>query len=210
MQRPPPNRQAPHSPEDIVRVLLRQYIRVLRKPSVAIFTEEMGKASWNLVGVHILGWMTILGICGLLAALIKALVLSLTESLDLVGLGSIFGLTLLLALAIPALLLIDTVLVYLIAKAFRGRGTLSTQSYTCLLFQIPLSAISSLLTFIPGVGILLGVAFGFVAFIYGMMVQVFAIMAVHRLDARTATIVVFIPAAVTLALAWFLAAFVIA
>ncbi len=188
-QKPPTGRQGPRTLEEILRTLPRQYIKVLSGPSIATFSEEMGRATWSLVGVQILGWMTILGICGLLIVLIKALVLGLTGSLDLIGLGSTFGLTLLLPLLIPMLLLVDTILVYLLARAFGGRGTLSAQSYTCLLFQIPLSTIGSLLTFIPSV------------------LQVFAVIAVHRLDARTAVVTVFIPAVITLTLTLFLIAF---
>jgi len=199
-QKPPPGRQRLHTLEEVLRALPRQYIKVLSGPSIGTFSEEMGRATWSLVGVQILGWMTFLGICGLLIILIKTLVLGLTGSLDLIGLGSTFGLTLLLALFIPMLLLVDTVLVYLLARSFGGRGTLAVQSYTCLLFQIPLSTIGSLLTFIPTVGILLGIVFGFGAFIYGMLLQIFAVIAVHRLDVRTAVVTIFIPALITLTL----------
>ena len=207
-QKSPPGRQGPHTLEEILRTLPCQYIKVLRSPSIATFSEEMGSATWSLVGVQILGWMTFLGICGLLIILIKALGLGITGSVDLTGLGATFGRALLLALLIPMLLLVDTVLVYLLARAFGGRGTLAVQSYTCLLFQIPLSTIGSLLAFIPTVGILLGIVFGFGAFIYGMLLQIFAIIAVHRLDARTAVVTVFIPALVTLTLTWLLIAFI--
>jgi Yip1 domain len=207
-QTPPPGRKGPHTLEEVLRALPRQYIKVLRRPSIATFSEEMGSATWSLVGAQILGWMTCLGICGLLIILIKALVLGLTGSLDLTGLGSTFGLTLLLALLIPMLLLVDTVLVYLLARAFGGRGTLAVQSYACLLFQIPLSTIGSLLAFIPSVGIFLCLVFGFGAFIYGMLLQIFAVIAVHRLDARTAVVTIFIPALVTLTLTWLLIAFI--
>ncbi len=204
MQQPPPGRQGASSLEDIVRILPRQYIKVLRRPSIVSFREEVARASWSLVGVQILGWMTVLGICGLLILLIRALVLIFTGNLDLTGLVSTFGLTLLLAVLIPILLLIDLVLVHLIARAFGGRGTLVAQSYTCLLFQIPLSTVGTILTFIPRVGIVLGIVFGFVAFIYGLLLQVFAVVAVQRLDARTAVATVFIPAVITLTLAWLL------
>jgi len=179
---------------------------VLSNPSIVTFTEEMRGATWRLVGVQILGWMTLLSICGLLIVLIRALILILTTSLDLAGIGSTIGLTLLQALLVPMLLLIDTMLVFLLARVFGGRGTLVVQSYTCLLFQIPLSTIVSILTFIPGVGIVLAILFGFVVFIYGMLLQIFAVTAVHRLDVRTAVATVFIPAVITLILTWVLIA----
>ncbi len=208
MQRLPPNWQDSQSLENIFRALPRRYIKVLSKPSVAAFSAEASQAEWHLVGIHILGWMTMLVIFGLLTVFIRALVLGLTGSLDFIsGLGFTFGLTLVLALFIPTFLLVDAILTYLMARAFGGRGTLSAQAYTSLLFQIPLSTIGCLLAFIPSVGILLGTLFGFGAFIYSMMLQVFATMAVHRLDARTATATVFIAAVVVLLLAWFFGAF---
>jgi hypothetical protein len=197
-QRPPPDIQGPYTLEEIMRVLPRQYIKVLSRPSIAAFTEEMSKATWRLVWVQLLGWMTLLVICGLLILLIRALFLIFTASFDLVGLASTFALTLLLALIIPMLLLVNTVLVYLLARAFGGRGTLGVQSYTCLLFQIALSALVSILSFIPTIGIALGIFFGFGAFLYGLLLQIFAIIAVHRLDARSAVAAVFISAVITL------------
>jgi hypothetical protein len=199
-QRPPPGRQGPDTLEEIVRVLLRQYIKVLRRPSIATFSEEMGRATWRLVWMQILGWMTILGICGLLILLIRALILIFTASIDIVGLSSTFVLTLLFAIIIPLLLLIDTMLVYLFARAFGGRGTLAVQSYTCLLFQIPLSTIGSILSFLPVVGIVLAIFCGFGVFLYGILLQVFAVIAVHHVDARTAVATVFISAVLILLL----------
>jgi hypothetical protein len=208
MRRPPPNWQGSQSLEDVLRALPRRYAKVLSKPSVAAFSAEARQAEWHLVGIHVLGWMTMLGIFGLLTLFIRALVLGLTGSLDdLSGLGFTFGLTLVLTLFIPTFLLVDAVLTYLLARAFGGRGTLPAQIYTGLLFQIPLSTVSCFLAFIPTVGILLGTLFGFGAFIYSMMLQLFATMAVHRLDARTATATVFVPAVVVLLLVWLFFAF---
>src|SRR5437588_11261297 len=39
------------------RALPRQYFRVLTKPSVVTFAKEMGKASWNM------GWVQLIGLC---------------------------------------------------------------------------------------------------------------------------------------------------
>ena len=41
------------------RALPRQYFRVLTKPSVVTFAKEMGKASWNMVWVQLIGLGTI-------------------------------------------------------------------------------------------------------------------------------------------------------
>jgi hypothetical protein len=55
---------------------------------------------------------------------------------------------------------------------------------------------------IPIAGILLGTFFAFGAFIYGMVLQIYAVIAVHRVDVRTAVAAVFIPATITLVLTW--------
>jgi hypothetical protein len=82
-------------------------------------------------------------------------------------------------------------LVYLLAKAFNGGGTFLTQSYTSLLFQAPLGVLSGILGLVPYFGLL-----SFAVFIYGIVLQVFALMAVHRLSGGKATAVVFLPAAI--------------
>lgn len=196
------DKQAPDSIEAIVRILPRQYLRVLSKPSVATFAQELGNAGWDIVYVQLLGWIIVFALLALLVILIASLVLGIVGNLNFTVLATTFGLIISLALFIPTLLLIGTALTHLIARAFGGHGTFLVQLYASLLFQIPLSAIASLLMLIPTVGILLGILFAFGAFIYGMVLQVYAVMAVHRVDARTAVAAVFIPATIALILTW--------
>jgi hypothetical protein len=82
-------------------------------------------------------------------------------------------------------------LVYLLAKAFYGQGTFLTQSYTSLLFQAPLGVLSGILGLVPYLGLL-----STAVFTYGIVLQVFALMATHRLSGGKATAVVFLPAAI--------------
>ena len=70
------------------------------------------------------------------------------------------------------------------------------QSYTDLLFSVPLGILSALVTRVPLLGGL--VAFG--AGIYTIILHIFSIMAVHRLSGGKATAVVLIPAGVVLLL----------
>jgi hypothetical protein len=196
------DKQAPDSIEAIVRILPRQYLRVLSKPSVATFAQELGNAGWGIVYVQLLGWIVAFALLGLLVILIASLVLGIVGNLNFTVLATTFGLIISLALFIPTLLLIGTVLTHLIARAFGGHGTFLVQLYASLLFQMPLSAIASLLMLIPTAGILLGIVFAFGAFIYGMVLQLYAVIAVHRLNARTAVAAVFIPATIALILTW--------
>lgn len=197
-QEPIPNKQVPQSLEEVVYALLRQYFKVLSKPAVASFNAEMDKAEWGLVWVQLLGFIIALGIFGLVLVLISSLVLSLAGTLDFIALGSSFGLMLLRALLLSLVLVVGDVFTYVTARFFGGRGTLLTHTYSLLLFQVPLSTLAILLLLIPGIGTFLGVLCGVGALIYGMVLQVFMIMAVHRLDARSAIAAVFVPAVVGL------------
>ncbi len=197
-----PDKQAPDSIEAIIRILPRQYLRVLSEPSVATFAQELGNAGWGTVYVQLLGWIIVFALLGLLVVLIASLVLGIIGNLNFTVLATTFGLIISLALFIPTLLLIGIALTHLIARAFGGHGTFLVQLYASLLFQIPLSAIASLLMLIPTAGILLGILFGFGAFIYGMVLQIYAVIAVHRVDARAAVAAVFVPATIALILTW--------
>ncbi len=99
-------------------------------------------------------------------------------------------------IAVPVSFFILVGIQYLIAKAFQGEGRFLTQSYTTLLYQVPIYAASYVLGLIPILG---GIA-GFALYIYSIVLNVFSIMAVHRLSGGKATAVVLIPIAVLLLL----------
>lgn len=199
-QEPILNKQAPHSLEEVINTLLRQYFKVLSKPSVASFSTEMHKAEWSLVWIQFVGLIIVFAIFGLLIVLISTIVLSITDNLDFIALASHFGLILLLALLVSIVLIASDILTYVTARFFGGRGTLLNHTHSLLLFQVPLCTIALLLTLIPGAGTFLAVLFGLAALVYGVVLQVFMVIAVHRLDARNAVATVFIPLAVGLLL----------
>ncbi len=190
-----PPQQAPRSIGQALQELPNQYIRVLTKPSPQTFAEEMGKADWAIVWIQIL----ILAIIGTVLALIRgaiglagssfvtnnnfnpASIAALTVS------GSTFSF-----IAVPVSFFIVVGIQYLLAKAFRGEGNFLKQGYTYLLFDVPITIVSYLLGFIPFLG---GIA-GFALFIYGIVLNIFSIMAVHRLSGGKASAVVLIPVAV--------------
>ena len=203
-----PPQQAPRSIGQAIQELPNQYIRVLTKPSAQTFAEEMGKADWGMVWIQLLIWALIGTILGLIGSAIglasssfvrnntfnPASIIALTVS------GSTFSF-----IAVPVTFFIVVGIQYLLAKAFKGQGNFLTQGYTYLLFEVPISIVSYLLGFIPILG---GIA-GFALAIYGIVLNVFAIMAVHRLSGGKAVGVVLIPIAVLFLLV-FLCAFAIA
>jgi Yip1 domain len=203
-----PPQQAPRSIGQAIQELPNQYIKVLTKPSAQTFAEEMGKADWGIVWVQILIWALAGTILGLIRGAIglagssfvsnnafnPAAILALTVS------GSIFSF-----ISVPVSFFILVGIQYLLAKAFQGQGKFLTQSYTTVLYEVPIYIASYILGFIPILG---GIA-GFALLIYGIVLNVFSIMAVHRLSGGKATGVVLIPIAVLFLLV-FLCAFVIA
>ncbi|HEX6557205.1 MAG TPA: Yip1 family protein [Ktedonobacteraceae bacterium] len=189
-----PGLQAPRPLGEEIKELPRQYINVLTKPGVATFAAEMGKASWRMVWVQLLGWGVISTILGFIAqAIFTSISYRFAGSLSpeaiqaLSANGASYG----GIIGVPLGFFIWMGLVYLLAKAFQGQGTFLTQSYATLLFQVPLGILGSILGLFPYFGLL-----GLAVFIYGIVLQVFALMATHRLSGGKATAVVFLPAAV--------------
>ena len=187
-----PPQQAPRSIGQAIQELPNQYIKVVTKPSAQTFAEEMGKADWAMVWIQLLG-LAILGtILGLIRAAIGLAGSSFVNSgrfdpaaiLALSVSGSTFSF-----ISVPLAFFILVGIQYLLAKAFQGQGTFLAQGYTTLLFQVPIYIVSYILGFIPILG---GIA-GLALLIYSWVLNVFAIMAVHRLSGGKASAVVFIP-----------------
>jgi hypothetical protein len=205
----PPPQTAPLPLGEAIRQLPNQYIKVLTRPSAATFAEERGKAAWNIVWVQLIIYAIAAAVLGYLALLISPNQFSTAGSSTLnpgmiqaISLSAGFGLILL----VPIGFFISVGIYYLIAKAFGGQGTFLVQSYTTLLYGVPIGILSSVLRLIPILGALAAFALG----IYGIVLQVFAIMAVHRLSGGKATAVVLIPVAVVLVLACVLVIIIIA
>ncbi len=205
----PPVQAAPLPLGEAIRQLPNQYIRVLTKPSAATFAEEQGKAAWNIVWIQLIIYAIAAAVLGYLAILISPNQFSTAGSSTLnpgmvqaISLSAGFGLILL----VPIFFFIGVGIYYLIAKAFGGQGTFLAQSYTTLLYGVPIGILSSVLRLIPILGSLAAIALG----IYGIVLQVFAIMAVHRLSGGKATAVVLIPVAIAFVLVCVLVIIIIA
>ncbi|MGZ3618375.1 MAG: YIP1 family protein [Ktedonobacteraceae bacterium] len=190
-----PPQQAPRSIGQAIQELPNQYIRVLTKPSRLTFEGEMGKADWAMVWIQLLIWAVVGTIIGLIGSALRLATSSIIGSgganfnsiLALTASGNTFAF-----ISVPITFFILVGIQYLLAKAFKGEGNFLTQGYTTLLFEVPIYILSYLLGLIPILG---GIA-GFALLIYGWVLNVFAIMAVHRLSGGKASAVVFIPIAV--------------
>ncbi len=93
---------------------------------------------------------------------------------------------------IPIFFFIGMGIIYGLAKAFGGQGTFLQQCYATLLYEVPLGILDSLVALIPIAGGFIAIAIG----IYQIVLQIFSIMAVHKLSGGKATAVVLIPVAV--------------
>jgi hypothetical protein len=189
---------------EAISQLPNQYIKVLTKPSAFTFASEMGKANWDIVWVQLIASAIITGFLGYIRTFIPGTLFTYNYSSSESALSSSVLQTMALTSAslasliiIPVSFFIGQGIVYLLAKAFGGTGTFLRQGYTYLLISVPLGIISSALGLIPFLG---GVA-AFGLGIYGIILQIFSLMAVHRLSGGKATAVVLIPIAILIVLA---------
>jgi hypothetical protein len=164
--------------------LPQRYLNALVKPSVTTYTADKGNASWSLVWIQLLAWAILDAMLGLLVNVIYppatsttfSKLFSLTTSIGLIG-------------VVPLLFFLLMGIVYLVAKAFGGQGTFLEQCNSSLYIQAPLGIFSKLLALIPVVGRVLNSVLS----LYGIVLQVFVIMAVHRLSRGKAIVTILIP-----------------
>lgn len=164
--------------------LPQRYFNAVVKPSLATYTADKGSASWSLVWIQLLAWAILDAMLGLLVNLIYppatgttfSRLFSLATSLGLIG-------------VVPLLFFILMGIVYFLARAFGGQGTFLEQCNSSLYIQAPLGIFSKLLALIPVVGRILNSVLS----LYGIVLQVFVIMAVHHLSRGKAIATILIP-----------------
>ena len=178
--------------------LFNQYLKITTKPGAQSFAEEQGKADWGIIWIQLL----IVGVLGSLIGLARsALGMALMFSSSggsgmtpaaLIGSVAAGSASVGSIISVIVGFFIVVGIQYLLAKAFKGTGDFKQQAYGYLLFYAPLTIISYILGLIP----ILGGIIGFALFIYEIVLNVFQIMAAHRLSGGKATAVVLIPYAV--------------
>ncbi|MBF6613494.1 MAG: hypothetical protein IVW55_10240 [Chloroflexi bacterium] len=173
-----------------------QYVKVLSNPSAATLSEELAKASWGIALVQVLGLLSITVTLSVLGHLIPTAAL---HSVARLGIGSVHPLGLLPApwngiAFVLASFFIGLGTAYLFSKGSGGHGTFVAHLYCLLLCTVPLVTLSGLVLLIPATGWLVVMLGGLVGalFIYRMVLHACTIMAVHRLGAGRATLIVLI------------------
>lgn len=189
---------APQGPRPLgqaIQELPSQYVKVLTKPGAQSFAEEQGKAGWGIIWLQLL----FVGLIGTIIGLIRvvlgsAFVMSTAGGANATAfavLSSVFvgGASVFSIIAVIIGFFIIVGIQYLLAKAFGGNGDFTQQAYSYLLFYVPITLVSNVLGLIPILGGIIGFALG----IYQIILNVFSIMAAHRLSGGKATMVVLIP-----------------
>ncbi len=164
--------------------LPQHYLKALVKPSVTTYTQDKGDASWSLVWTQLMAWAILDAMLGLLVNFIYPQATGTTFA-RFFSMATTIG----LIVVVPLLFFLLMGIVFLLAKALGGQGTFLEQCNTSLYIQAPLGILSKLLALIPVVGRVLNSLLS----IYGIVLQVFVIMAVHRLSKSKAIATILIP-----------------
>ena len=177
----------------MVRQLPFQYWRVLTKPGIVTFYAEEGKATWGSVWTQILGF-AILNALAIICTMLATNLIEMPLLKDLSSLLAYLPGLLIFGVTSGAFAVIFTILgyfsnaaiFYLFARLFGGRATFLEHCYCTALIVVPVWVISLVLSFtlfrIPSFPSRLASSIGIAGFIYGAILQVFMIIAIHRLD----------------------------
>lgn len=207
MDRPSPYEPVQARPRPLALAIVELpflYLRALF-PSARLFAAEGERASWGIVWIQILLLILIPGALGLVRGLTRDASIGaaansqqLYDVLASLSVGTSIVATLIQVLIVPILFFIGVTIQFLLAKAFRGQGTYLAQSYTALLYQVPLTIIHSVITtvllFLHVAGrLVISPVIGLALVIYSVLLNIEAIAGVHRLTKGRATAVVLIP-----------------
>jgi hypothetical protein len=163
------------------------------------FAEEMGKAQWGIIWLQLVVYAAIAGALGFWNEQMHPLT---AADFTLPNQPSLPPATIALIQQIVTLssgfgVFLGTLLGFFVfqgisfglARLFKGHGSFLAQCYTVILFQVPLGLLGALLAFVPILGIVASSSLS----IFNLVLQVFSVMAIHRLSGGKATGVVLIP-----------------
>lgn len=164
--------------------LPQQYFKAIIKPSVITYTQDKDNASWGLVWIQLLTWAILDAALALLVNLISPPTPGSLFS-QFFALATSYG----LVVVVPGLFFLLMGIVYGFARYFGGQGTFLEQCNASLSIQAPLGIFSKLLALIPVVGRILNSILS----LYGIILQVLVIIAVHRLSLGKAIATILLP-----------------
>lgn len=176
--------------------LPRQYVKVLCRPSMRTFGEELGKASWGIVLIQFYVLIVITVALTYLAHIIPGSALHTTGA---VSIGSYRPFTFLpspyngIAFILGSFFF-GLITAYFFSRLWRGQGRFVAHTYGLLLCTIPLVTISGVLLLIPASGTLVALLVFLIGilFVYRLTLHVYIIRAAHGLSSGKATVIVLI------------------
>lgn len=213
-----------------VQDLPRQYKKILFKPGVRSFLEEQGRAEWGIIWIQLLFLMFIEVLASIPDVIFAGQESTAATTTGLPPNFLVIE-TLTLAILGPAFFFAGVGIQYLLARMFKGNGSFKQQAYNQLLYSVPIGVVSSLVaalfsgltrgavmaTFYVNTssgttspvldgGYLVGLLFFDLLIgalgIYSIILNVFSIMATHRMTGGKASAVVLIPIAAVYILAF--------
>ncbi|BCL81797.1 YIP1 family protein [Ktedonobacteria bacterium brp13] len=180
------------------------YIRAILKPTPKAFAETSEYARWPLVWTQLIILLLIPLALGGIRLLFhdhstginpRSNILFGTISILTVGVS--VGATILKAFFVPIIFFVGTALQYGIARILGGRGHYVGHCFSLLLYQLPLSIIGAV---IIAVLIILHIQTFFyspivtiVLFVYGVIINIIAVMGIHHINQNRATTAVIVP-----------------
>ena len=185
-----------------IRELPGQYFKVLTSPSVSRFVEEKGKAHWSIVWIQLMSLAIIDAILQSVSLLISPNSVNSFTGVNNISPSMLQTITIITVVLFqlvltPVSFLAAGGILYLIARAFGGRGTFLEQIYVTLLFGVPLVILSYLLLLIQATSSWLP----YLPHLYSLVLFVLSLIAVHQLSKGKAIAVIFIPICILLLLA---------
>ena len=165
---------SPRPSGHVLATLPYRYIKAITRPSVKTYAQGEGQASWSIVWMQLLLWAVLDAVLGVLVNIISPPVAGSSSASQFFSLATSIGLVVL----VPLLFFLIMGLLYFFARSFGGQGTFLEQCNASLNVQVPLGIGSKLLALIPVVGRILNSVLS----IYGIVLQVIVLMAVHRLS----------------------------
>ena len=180
------------------------YAQAITQPTPRTFARVAEYANWRLIWPQILVLLLLPLILGGLRLVFKDTSSGVDThkniifgTIDVLTVGVSVAATIIKAFFVPIIFFIGATLQYLFARLFGGRGQYTEQCFCILIYQVPLALIGFIAI---AVFIILHISTLFlspitsiVLFCYGVILNIAAIMGIHRLDQNRATMAVIIP-----------------
>jgi Yip1 domain. len=180
------------------------YAQAIGKPTPRIFSQAAEYARWNLIWPQLLILILLPLILGGIRLLFGGTAGNVNPNsnilfgaINILTIGISFGATIIKAFFVPIVFFIVATLQYVIAHIFGGRGRYRQQCFAMLLYQLPLTLIS---TAIIAVLVILHIStfiispiLAIVFFCYSIIINIVAVSGVHNISQNKAIATVLVP-----------------